>query len=460
MRKWRIFFLTILMAVPVLLTAAAFAIPPQYGETYLGELKEKRERLEETEEEKIIVAGGSSAAFGVRSDLMEEELGMPVANWGLYAPLGSRTMLDACLDEVGEGDIVVFSPEQNPETLSLSFQAEQVWQAADSDRSLLRVFHGEDWKSLTGAFPEFAVSKLKYALEGKPETDGIYRKDSFNQYGDIAAEREGNQMSGGYDAAQMIDFSFFPDAEFTDYLNEYAEKVRKKGGEFYYRLCPMNREAVVDEGEADAWFRRMDEKADFILLGDPHRSIMDSEWFYDTNFHLNDSGAVVNTYYFVRDIKAQTEDPTPTDIELPEKPAALVKTDMQGDDSDADCFLYEEEDGHLVITGVTDEGKQKKELTLPQRFEGRTVAAVREKSLAECPALECVHVYGGMTLYDGCFEGCDALQKIVLHAKPSEITAGRNLLKGCRASLYTEYTDEYRVDYSWAQYSDRIKEWR
>lgn len=486
---WMIFFLMVLLALPVLLGISAFLLPKQYGETYLGEFREKRERLQEVQGEKIVVVGGSSVAFGIRSDLMEEELEMPVVNWGLYAPLGSRTMLEACLDEIGEGDVVIFSPEQNEETLSLTFQPEEVWQAMDGDYSLLKIFDEEGLKQLQGAFPGYAVSRLKYALRGKPEVSGIYRKDSFNEYGDIDSDmRSGNRMTDGYDLTQMIDLSFFPDQEFLDYLNDYSSRVREKGAEFYYRFCPMNEQAVLNEELLDDWFLRLDEAAEFTILGDPHRSVMESGWFYDTNFHLNESGAVVNTYYFVRDIKAEWKDSSPTDILLPEMPEPVDVGTMdagterdeqeenrqqgsvqeghlsdgdtaEGDNADADCFLYEEDDGNLIITGVSEEREDREELTVPIAYEGRKVTALTEGSLASCKNLRTLYIQGGMTLYDGCFDGCERLERIVLLAEPSEITAGRNLLRGCDALLYTEYPDEYRLDYSWGLYSDKIREY-
>ncbi|MFG6366490.1 hypothetical protein [Schaedlerella sp.] len=457
--EWMCFYLAVLAVLPLTLGMIAFLIPPQYDETYLGGLRQKKERLEEIQGRKLIVVGGSSVAFGIRSDLMEDKLGMPAVNWGLYAPLGSRTMLEACFDEIGAGDIVVFCPEQNPETLSFSFQAEPVWQAMDGDFSMLGVFRESELKQLLGAFPGFAVSKLKYALCGKPEADGIYQRDSFNEYGDIiSAGREGNQMAEGYDAVQTIDLSFFPDEEFIQYLNEYASRVRNRGAEFYYRFCPMNEPAVVDKEKMDEWFLRLESAADFTILGNPHQCVMESSWFFDTNFHLNAAGAVVNTYYFIRDIKAQLKDPAVTDIELPDPPAPLEET-ADGDNSDAFCFLYEPEGVSLVITGVTEEGAQRKELTFPREYDGKKVAAVRAGSLEACKELGKVNVYGGITLYDGCFGGCRTLRKIVLRGKPSEITAGRELLTGSNAMLYTEYAQEYRLDYSWGLYSDKIKEY-
>lgn len=457
MTKWKAFFLAVLTVLPLVLGTAVFILPSQFDETYLGEFREKRKRLEEINGKKMIIVGGSSVAFGIRSDLMEKELNIPVINWGLYAPLGSKTMLEMCFDEIGKGDLVIFSPEQNSETLSFAFQAEAVWKAVDGNFSMLRVFREEEQKKLLGSFPEFAISKLRYFLKGKPEIIGIYRKDSFNEYGEIAnSERKRNRMPEGYDTTQLIDFSYFPQEDFVKYLNEYASRVRRKGAEFYFRFCPMNRAAVINLQELDIWYNKFEKIADFSILGNPYHCVMDKGWFFDTNFHLNESGAILNTYNFIRDVKAEFRDSTVTEIELPDMPEFKNEI-IEADNRDADCFLYEEKNGTWMITGISEEGRKRKELAFPGKYKNKRVTAIQRQSLTKCEKLKKVKIYGGMSLQDGCFEGCRTLSEIVLYGRPSEIAVGQNLLDGSDALIYTKYDEEYRLDYSWSLYSDKIK---
>jgi hypothetical protein len=47
---------------------------------------------------------------------------------------------------------------------------------------------------------------------------------------------------------------------------------------------------------------------------------MDPEWFYDTNFHCNQAGAVVNTVNLIKELKAERDIATATSIALPSKP--------------------------------------------------------------------------------------------------------------------------------------------
>ena len=46
-----------------------FYLPPQYTNTFVGELDNKFDRLMEIDEPKIVIVGGSSVAFGTRRAL-------------------------------------------------------------------------------------------------------------------------------------------------------------------------------------------------------------------------------------------------------------------------------------------------------------------------------------------------------------------------------------------------------
>ena len=130
--------LLVALTVPGVLLIFAFALPPQYGRTYLAALGDKRDALERAEGRRIVAVGGSGAAFGLRCDLLEEALpGYSAVNFGLYAGLGATVMLDLAKPLLRAGDIVVFSPEQSAQTLSAFFSPQAMWQAADGRPELL-----------------------------------------------------------------------------------------------------------------------------------------------------------------------------------------------------------------------------------------------------------------------------------------------------------------------------------
>lgn len=135
MKKLFTSMLCVFIAIPLLLTVWGFALPAQYSNTFVGELPAKRALLAaESDKPRLILVGGSAAAFGVDSALLARELPdyQPV-NFGLYAALGTRVMLDLSIKELRPGDLVVVMPEQQRQALSDTVGADAFWQAVDGD---------------------------------------------------------------------------------------------------------------------------------------------------------------------------------------------------------------------------------------------------------------------------------------------------------------------------------------
>ena len=95
MKKSVIRFICILLLLLLPLSCAVvFLIKPQFSKLFTAELYDKVERLDSIKEPKIVIVSGSSAAFGLDSKLLEDTLGMPVVNFGLYASIGTKAMMD------------------------------------------------------------------------------------------------------------------------------------------------------------------------------------------------------------------------------------------------------------------------------------------------------------------------------------------------------------------------------
>jgi len=160
-----------------------FGIPSQYDNTFLAGLSLKYNRLNSIEKQKIVIIGGSSVAFGIDSQLMERELNLPVVNFGLYASLGTKIMLDLAKDSINENDIVIIAPEQDSQTLSLFFNSESTWQAVDSNFSILKDVDKDDSASMVGASLQYIADKYEYwRKNNKPNPKGVYNIKSFNEY--------------------------------------------------------------------------------------------------------------------------------------------------------------------------------------------------------------------------------------------------------------------------------------
>ena len=447
-RKPFLLLLCLALLLPLLFVSiCAAGLPAKYDATYMGELKYKYGRLASIRGPKIVLIGGSSAAFGADSSLIEKDFPeYEVVNFGMYAALGSRMMLDLARSSIGEGDIVIFMPEINEQTLSDFTDGTYALQGLEGTWELLRQIKPDLYPSVIGAMPAFAVEKLRYQLDKTlPEPGELYRRDSFNEYGDIDNEMVSqNIMPEEYDPDLPVSMGDgLPTEEFTAYLNDYGRKLSKKGASFYYHFCPVNELSVTgsagtgssgaedSEGVSDArssaeqlamdFYAHLDQVLDFPILGDPRDSVMEAGWFYDTNFHLNRAGKTVFTRQLARDLKAELGDTSLTEIGVPVMPRTLAFTQIS-DEEDA-VLRRSTYAGNTEVT----------QITIPE-----TVRRIE----------------------DGAFDGCISLKAIYLEAKePSQILVGRHLLDGTDADLFVPAgsLSAYRTDYRFSQYADRIQ---
>lgn len=414
--------LAVILAEQVFFLICGFGLPVQFGDTFMGELKSKYERLKETSGKRIVLVGGSGVAFDCDSALMDDFFpSYEIVNFGMYAGLGTKAVMDLSENYIHEGDIVILSPEQGEQTFSDYFNGEYMWQAADGAFGMLRDLKSENFDAMLGNFPRFALEKLNYVMKGqKPQTDSIYQKKSFNTYGDIELDtcRE-NILPNGYDVNQKVRFTEdVVQPEFMDYMNDWAKRLEKKGAVVWYRYCPVNKLSVEDMDDLAAYDVFLRQKLDFPVIGNPKNSLMEAEWFFDTNFHLNQPGKEVNTVQLIRDMKAMLGDDRAVTVELPEKPHRTW-----GDVS-AETRIWTAKDS--------------------ETYQGEETIVIPENVTQ---------------IEDYAFSNCAGLKQIVLEQKdPSKCIVGQHLLDGTGAEILVPQmsVDSYKRNYFWSVYAGRI----
>lgn len=416
--------LAVILAEQVFFLICGFGLPVQFGDTFMGELKSKYERLKETSGKRIVLVGGSGVAFDCDSALMDDFFpSYEIVNFGMYAGLGTKAVMDLSENYIHEGDIVILSPEQSEQTFSDYFNGEYMWQAADGAFGMLRDLKSENFEAMLGNFPRFALEKLNYVMKRqKPQTDSIYQKKSFNTYGDIELDtcRE-NILPNGYDVNQKVRFTEdVVQPEFMDYMNDWAKRLEKKGAVVWYRYCPVNKLSVEDMDDLAAYDVFLRQKLDFPVIGNPENSLMEAEWFFDTNFHLNQPGKEVNTVQLIRDMKAMLGDDRAVTVELPEKPH---RTWGEGS---AETRIWTAKDS--------------------ETYQGEETIVIPENVTQ---------------IEDYAFSNCAGLKQIVLEQKdPSKCIVGQHLLDGTGAEILVPQmsVDSYKRNYFWSVYAGRIGE--
>lgn len=183
-------------------------------------------------------------------------------------------------------------------------------------------------------------------------------------------------MALGYDTTSPIDLrNVTISADLSEQVSAFCETARQRGAQVLLSFSPMNRSALTDESDDVflAFYERMRAALPCRVISDPRRYVLDSGWFYDSNFHLNSAGAAYRTMLLAEDLLAEFGCYQPLDAELPTMPAPVVQSASWAEDT-GDFVFAETADGQAYcIAGLTEQGKAKGTLMLPASYQGKPV---------------------------------------------------------------------------------------
>ena len=478
---WRGIGLSVLLAAAMLLIPVgtllglAFGLPDQYANTFTAALTDKAQRLREIDDPKIVVIGGSSIAFGLDSQLMERETGMPTVNFGLYASLGTRAMLDLSRPYLGEGDVVLLSPETDAQTLSGFFGGEVMWQATERDRSLLRDLSSDAGRQMVTSLWDYTAAKCRLMRTGTPDPTGVYRRGSFDAYGDLSYPRPASVMPFGFDPGQVIKPSAdLVGSDFVELVNEYVAYARERGAEVYFTYAPMNAAALSPDTTDDSlydYYLYLCSVLDCEVITDVRRAIMEPGYFYDSNFHLNDAGRTVWTAHLCEDVRRVLGVTAPMTLELPAAPALPSDTPI---DPTADpnaaffvCRAVTDAAGEIAwytVEGLTEAGRTQTELTVPRAYEGVAVRSIEANAFRDSRVLTDLYIPDSiLSITSGAFAGCPTLARLHLSNTDAStmVVDQMSLFDGAnpaiRLMLHGQAVYEsFVTDYFWGNYAGKM----
>ena len=468
-----LFILILILLLPAILLGYGASLPDFYGESYYAQLQEMYEKLKTTEGKKIVIVGGSNVAFGVDSDQMEatlRECGLDytVCNFGLYAAVGTSAMLSLSESFIGPEDIVILAIEPSSETFSTYFGATAMLKCAEETPEMLLHLNGSQQSNVVGNYLAYLQERAQIQRTGiLPQADGVYAKSSFDSNGDLRYERAGNALVLGYDPASPIDLAGISyEPAFVEQVNSYVASAQEKGAAVVMSFSPMNRGSVTD-ASADTvyqFFLTLRAKFHCPIISDPNDYIMDSGWFYDSNFHMNTAGMAVRTHQLTCDLLNHLGYYRQVAFEMPEMPASIVE--ITPDDTNSGDFLFEPlGDNGLVVSGIREGANLTQTVILPSYHEGKPVVGITATAFAGNTQIsELVLPETVASIPDGAFSGCVNLKKLTLLHTQTPPDVGEGLLEGTTdlaifvpASAYHLYRDGAGCTTNvWEPYLNRI----
>ena len=273
-------------------------------QSFIAAFMDKQELMQNTPSPRIILVGGSSVAFGFDSNELSSQVGLPVVNLGLQGGLGLRFELESIKSYLREGDIIILSPEYH-NILGKLHSGEILAQIVALYPNTIRYFStGNEVWQLIRAFPSVHTSAIKNMLEDLKlrhclicaNREPIYYRAVFDKStGDIINEAITIKESP-FELKLDFDLKSKEFSKSIELLNNFASYAAAGNiTVFFYYPSSIN---VNDSSTAtilDQLSIRLNSELIFPILNSLKGSQFESEYMFDTAYHLNEEGKAINT---------------------------------------------------------------------------------------------------------------------------------------------------------------------
>lgn len=455
------------VSVPSFFAISLFTFDSPYSNIFSSVLKDKIKHLEKHKnDKKIVFIGNSSIPFGLRCDLVEKHLpNYKAIDFGLYGSLGTKVMIDLAKNYISKDDIVILAPEQTLQSQSLYFSGKDYLMAIDGKLDYIFRLDRKDIKKVIGDIPSFTSKRLQYTISNTaPQIEGIYVRDSFNEYFDIDSTLcSSNILPNNYDDLTLVDLNKqLYTQDYIDYVNNFNKFVLKQESKLYYAFSPTNPLCIVHNENIDEYQLELINKLDFPIINSLQDVTLDPLYFFDTNFHLNNAGAIISTKRLIQSIKLILKDTSKTDIHEPRPPKKEDQEEIKGDNRCLDYFNYEETENGYRIVSLSESGLKANSIIIPFSYNDEKIYEFDRNIFSNAYNLKELVIQSNITrLKDGSFTGAKSLESVTLkHNSPSSINVGKYLLSEANPNIKIYVPKEalhtFKLNYARSHYAEHI----
>ena len=298
--KKKIFFSGKVLLFFSLIVVYLNQIMPQYDGEYNSALSDKVERLETTTGPKIVLIGDSNLSFGINSELIEAEFGMPVVNMGYHGGIGNSFHEEMSKINIQEGDIYILghSTFADDDTIGDIY----AWVSLENHLHLwTTLIRPKDIMPMIRSFPWYLRKCLDLYTSGTGNIDngGVYSRSAINSYGDVAFLRKGSE----YEFQSPINASPINDIT-VKRINKLNEFIESHGATLLIAGYPIgNGQFTADVNDFIQFQMELESRLDCTVISNYVDYMLDYSYFYNTDLHLNTEGAEIRTRQLISDIR-------------------------------------------------------------------------------------------------------------------------------------------------------------
>lgn len=261
------------------------------ADNYNFAMIDKFQRLKDTYnyEKRIIFVGGSNLAFSLDSEKIQNEFNIPVINTGLHAGVGIFHEIDDILPYIHENDIVVLCPEY--------WQISKSGNGTNSAWELEIIINKKSIFELKKKgfydyptdFAFFLKNLLKSGLSSSHFDEDIYRRDSFNKYGDVIKHINDNPPLTDEMFVLVMNNPF--KLKYYKYFENAVNELKNRNTVVIYNY-PICHEATFNSNidnivKTDDYLRQ---HLDIIFAGTKEEYVCKRDMLFDTPYHANKKG--------------------------------------------------------------------------------------------------------------------------------------------------------------------------
>lgn len=255
---------------------------------YLFAMTAKHKRAADIKTPKILFIGGSNLPFGLDSEKIQNDLGMPVVNFGLHAGLGLKFMFEEAKPFIHKDDIIVVVPEYH------QFFGDACYGEETLVNVLVNIYpEGESLINITHRFkllkfyPKIIRAKLISKIL-KPKKDEIYLSSSFNEFGDVVAHI--GKAPKGFHPQLLEDNKINYDA--IKSLRMFNDFIQSQGAVLYFCYPAYYRESYNSgRPSIEMLDKILSSETDVKIICKPDEFVFnDKKYFFDGAYHLSRTG--------------------------------------------------------------------------------------------------------------------------------------------------------------------------
>lgn len=315
-RKLSIFMAINIIILLLLVAFDFFVVKNQFEQSYNASIIDKIQRLKSIQEPKIILVGDSNVSFGIRSELIEKELGMPVVNLGLNHGLGNTFLEEIAKQCINAGDIVIICHKTFNNKNKIPVLG-TLWLTAEKHTDIWKLVTVKDKIRALTYYPIYFAKCLDLFIghNGNKIEDSCYQRSAYNEYGDnIWSDTH-------YEESAFSEFIPTPpaiNAICMKNTNALIEFILNKGAVLLvagYPIC-VGKDAPIEKLQKDFqnFQNELQSRLNCPVISNYEDYLLDYRYFYYTDAHTNTEGAVLRTKQLIQDLKkylAQTRITTP-----------------------------------------------------------------------------------------------------------------------------------------------------